>query len=285
MRRLKKPTDDIEEVFSACTQRMRAKTKQKYSSCFSEIKDKSIEYESKMRAGKAEEISEQKKIGTVSASEIKKLYTDRLASPKHPARHYYDLYLHNATNGICPYCNYREATTLDHFLPKAHYIPLVITPTNLVPCCKDCNKNKLDDVIHSREDVFFNPYYEDVDDTLWLKGTLIKDITQGNLSMLFSVKDDIEGVDECYIARLKNQFEKLKLGNAYGIQASRELLSVKQRLIIYYKDGGPDAALKEIHYEIKSRNDNPNSWQSAMYRGLIDPWLFYVFLPSQLNNS
>lgn len=103
--------------------------------------------------------------------------------------------------------------------------------------------------------------------------------------MLFSVKDDIEGVDECYIARLKNQFEKLKLGNAYGIQASRELLSVKQRLIIYYKDGGSDAALREIQYEIKSRNDNPNSWQSAMYRGLIDPWLFDVFLPFQLKQQ
>ena len=284
MRRLPRPVDSLDDVFSACTQRMRRQTKKQYSACLAEIKRRSLEYDRNMQAGTVENIHEQESIGALEKEEIEKLYTQRLSKKGHPARYYYDLYLHNANQGICPYCNCRDATTIDHFLPKAHYVPLVITPANLVPCCKDCNKNKLDEVVHTKEEVFFNPYYEDIDEKTWLKGTLVRETKNDNLSMIFSVDENIAGADESYIERLKYQFDKLQLGYSYGLNAGRELGPVRRLLIKYYEAGGRDAVLRDIQYEIDSRSDNPNSWQSAMYRGLIDQWFLDVFLPSQVNN-
>ena len=41
---------------------------------------------------------------------------------------------------LCPYCNKRESTTLDHIVPVAR--GGAHTLANLVPCCKSCNSSK-----------------------------------------------------------------------------------------------------------------------------------------------
>lgn len=71
----------------------------------------------------------------------------------------------------CPYCNRHYTITVvktkshtnirpqfDHFLPKYMYPLTAICFYNLVPCCADCNKTKLERIIkiHPYEDCFEN---------------------------------------------------------------------------------------------------------------------------------
>lgn len=239
-------------------------------------------FDKKMSLSKISEITTREDINGVSKSEIEKLYTDKLSNKRTYARKYYDKLLQGAPQGICPYCNYREATTLDHFLPKAHYTPLVITPANLVPACKDCNTAKDDVVVKTDDAAFFNPYYEDIDSQTWLIATLIENVDCKELTMIYSVDESISKKNIRDSIRLKNQFERLGLGNVYGIQASRELLTVKRRCIRIYKLNGRASVLQDIKDNIKDRYDNPNSWQSAMYRGLKTIWFLDEWLPRHL---
>ncbi|TGA97710.1 hypothetical protein E4665_11460 [Sporolactobacillus shoreae] len=71
-----------------------------------------------------------------------KVYTQKMVPKSQLGRPYYDLFLSLPPNEKCPYCGQKKVSTLDHFLPKSVYTPLIVTPTNLVPSCKDCNTEK-----------------------------------------------------------------------------------------------------------------------------------------------
>ncbi|TPJ42888.1 HNH endonuclease signature motif containing protein [Mesorhizobium sp. B2-7-1] len=44
---------------------------------------------------------------------------------------------------MCPFCGGLGHTwTLDHYLPKANFPAYSVNPSNLVPCCRDCNSGK-----------------------------------------------------------------------------------------------------------------------------------------------
>lgn len=278
-RTILKPTCDVEDVFNCCISGMRSPLKADMEKCRSTILSESKSFDKKMLCGQISAIIPQEDINGVPKHEIEKLYTQKLINKNGKARKYYDLLLQGAPYGICPYCNHREASTLDHFLPKAHYTPLVITPVNLVPACKDCNTNKNDVIVQAEDEAFFNPYYENVDAHVWLVATLIENLDCQELAMLYSVDSVIALSDEHYYNRLNHQLSTLQLERIYGIQASRELQTVKRQYIRIFKASGRDAVLHEIEFQIEDRSDNPNSWQSAMYRGLNTTWFLDYWLP------
>lgn len=74
----------------------------------------------------------------LSGSEIGFLHTGQMVRPGTPARAYYDKIILAAPYGLCCYCLYGQANTIDHVIPKAHVPALAIDPWNLVPCCGRC---------------------------------------------------------------------------------------------------------------------------------------------------
>ncbi|WP_216332524.1 HNH endonuclease signature motif containing protein [Rhizobium sp. X9] len=81
-------------------------------------------------------------VGTLSKVDFTELYDDGMVGSSGRARKVYDDIL-VSTNGHCPACGgLGTASTLDHYLPKAHYPAYSVFPGNLVPSCKDCNLGK-----------------------------------------------------------------------------------------------------------------------------------------------
>src|SRR5262245_19880217 len=76
-------------------------------------------------------------------SEMVAVYDNRLVKKTAPGRRIYDKIFTSAPNDKCPLCGHRNVKTLDHYLPKALFPALTVTPINLIPACSDCNKAKL----------------------------------------------------------------------------------------------------------------------------------------------
>lgn len=68
-------------------------------------------------------------------NEIINLY-EKLKKNKEPSKYHDKI---KVLSKRCVYCNQSLTYTLDHFLPKSQYPLLSIEPTNLIPCCYECN--------------------------------------------------------------------------------------------------------------------------------------------------
>lgn len=152
--KIPKPDIKVAEIFDACLSNMRTASQLLLRPCLPEIISSTEEYEHCMENGTYENVTLSDSINGVSKSELEKLYTTKLSKAKQPARKYYDKIISTAPMGLCPYCHQQIVSTLDHYYPKAHYISLVISPTNLVPSCASCNKYKSDAIIQKKKMLF-----------------------------------------------------------------------------------------------------------------------------------
>ena len=279
--KIPKPKMTVDEVFKSCISNMKKESQERFCPCLPDILAATKDYEDNMEKGHPQNVAECRNIQGVPKSELKKLYTEKLSKIKQPAREYYDKIISLAPGGICPYCKHQIVTTLDHYFPKAHYISLVITPTNLIPACSNCNDYKQDLIVKEKEDAIFNPYYEDCDGIIWLKASLNRDIVSDFLTMTFSVCPP-EECDPVLQKRLENQFNTLRLNNLYSKHAAEELIAVASRHLRIFKAFGASEVRKSILESLEDNTYRPNSWQSAMYRSLDDDWYLNKWLPKHL---
>ena len=278
--KIPKPQMTVNEVFDSCLSNMREANKEKFRPCLPTILAETRSYEKNMEDGEPQNVAQCGEIHGLPMSEVEKLYTAKLSKLKQPARKYYDEILSLSPSGICPYCRQQIVTTLDHYYPKAHYIPLVITPTNLVPSCAGCNKNKSDAVIRQKEDAVINPYYEDSDALVWLRAELQRDSPAEYVPMSFCVCPS-GACDPVLLRRLKNQFELLRLNDLYSKHAAENMIAVTKRHLRIFKASGTDGVKESILESIEDNEYRPNSWQSAMYRALDDDWYLGKWLPEK----
>lgn len=278
--KMTKPNTTIEEVFALCTENMHDANKKKYAPCLDEMILATQDYERKMEQGSPQDVTLCAAVGGLPCKEVEKLYKDKMAKIKQPARKYYDQIMAGAPRGMCPYCRQRIVSTLDHYYPQAHYASLVIAPSNLIPACGDCNKNKLDTIFDKKECAILNPYYEDLDRFVWLKASLTEDLQADQLTMSFCV----DPPDECDLIlrkRLENQFTIFKLNKLYASHAAEELIGIHSRYLRIYKACGAIEVKNSIHESIQENDYRPNSWQAAMYRALDSEWLYESWLPAK----
>lgn len=275
--KIPKPDIKVTEVFDLCLSNMRTANQLLFRPCLPEIITSTEEYEHHMENGNHENVTSSESISGVPKNELEKLYTAKLSKTKQPARKFYDEIISAAPMGLCPYCRQQIVSTLDHYYPKAHYISLVISPTNLVPSCANCNKNKSDVVIHRKEDAILNPYYEDSDSLIWLSAALVKDPTSDFLTMTFFVLPP-DNCDPILRARLEKQFVLLHLNDLYSKHAAEEMIAVFNRHSRIYKVAGTAGVKESILESLEENEYRPNSWQSAMYRALNDEWYLNEWL-------
>ena len=109
---------------------------------------------------------------------------------------------------VCPYCNRNfinntekyAMAQFDHFFPKSKYPMLALSLYNLIPCCPQCNHNKLE------KELSYSPYNKEFTTDKLLRFNIIPEFVDG-----FEI--GIEAKNEI----IKENIDKLLLKEAYDV--------------------------------------------------------------------
>jgi 5-methylcytosine-specific restriction endonuclease McrA len=205
--------------------------------------------------------------GTVTKDEMVDVYEQRLAGKNGPGRHFYDAIKLLPRQGICPFCDHRPVSTLDHLLPKTFYPALSVAPDNLVGACADCNKAKLSFAPAAAEEVFVHPYFDDIETERWLAAQVV----EGPVAAVVFRTQAIAAWPDELNERVRMQFKMLGLAPLYGAQAAREISDQAQLLETIHDSCGADGVREELRQQAKTREAaRLNSWQAVTYRTLSE---------------
>lgn len=273
MEALRKPSIGARAVFADAKSRVRSNTlRARADDAMNEIVAAEVRYETAATSGNYLKVRRPTTVGpgNLTKAEMEAFYTQRMAHDPSPARHYYDLILAGVRR--CPRCGHRSVSTLDHHLPKAKYIDLVVTPMNLVPSCFDCNRDKPDAVPRSNEEVFLHPYFEDISSDAWLTA---RSPNPASKALIFEV-----GAPSTWsaslTARVRYQFRELHLASLYSGQAADEVVLLKEELAPYLARGGPSRVQGVVAGRATGASRGRlNSWQSAAFTAWAsNPWFY-----------
>jgi hypothetical protein len=271
MIKIEKPNIDLDLLFNAVVGEVgNAILRSRYNACLPEIQLAAQEFEDKITTGQIYTIIQGTSVnGDLSAVAFKNLYDQHMVA-KEVGRVYYDQILEAAPMGLCPLCGHREATALDHYLPKSLFPRLSVVPINLVPACKDCNTGKLVSYPINSEQETLHPYFDDIDLDLWLKMEVLH---TNPVSILFSVERP-DGWTTLLLDRVVGHFDAFGLRRLYGVQAARELSGMKKQLTRVHDNGGGLSVKKHLQDAAESWVEvRLNSWKAAFYHGLsMDDW-------------
>lgn len=151
----------VSEIFSTCANGFRDKEKVKaLLTLKKDVVDISNDY-SRYVPNNIESLPDY----TFSISDNKNLisvYDKKFSEKNFPAGRKYYNKIRAASNGKCAICEIGEASSLDHYLPKAQYPLLCVTPANLVPQCQSCNKNKGIFFEKKEDQMLLHPYFDNL---------------------------------------------------------------------------------------------------------------------------
>ncbi len=185
---------------------------------------------------------------------------------------YYDKIMSNA-NRICPFCGEGVPTNLDHFLPKSAYQLLVVTPTNLIPSCKDCNMDKSSIAPVNNGTVPLHPYFDEVSD-IWLEANI--DFSSENYLDIEFYNAFDKGKDEILFERIETHMNVHGLKTNFASHAN-SMVNAKKKNHFSAALISTETLKKDMENELSSfEYEDINSWRAALYRSLIKNVLEYA---------
>lgn len=265
---INKPTDNAKDVFETCISNYSNESyKTRLNSVSTFIESSSTNYDNQASANNLNSISMTDNVNSiVTVDEMTKVYDHKLVRKGQPGRGYYEKLRLSAKNNICPLCNQRTVTTLDHVLPKTLYPTFAVTPFNLIPACADCNKIKDRYQPDAPEKEIIHPYYDDISIQQYLFA-LVEETTPASLSFYIKLSNPATIIEK----RLEKHFSLFSLNELYTSNAAEELCNISHRLSKLYSTGGKDCVAQYLIDEFESRyQNNKNSWQTAMYKALAE---------------
>lgn len=284
MKSLEKPNYLAKDTFLKCISTMNeGDSKVRLISCASLVEKATLEFEIKKTHCKLHEIQNIKVTrktkndflvdGKVTVEEMKDVYTNKFVPKDSPGRSVYNIIFESPKFGVCPLCSHRGVKTLDHYLPKAHYPALSVTPSNLIPSCYECNLAKLTDISYPltcSEEEILHPYFDNVEKEKWLIAE-VKHLSPPVI--VFSVKKP-DNWDELLFKRTECHFRSLSLNDLYSTQASLMLSNIHHLVRKKYSEGGKNGVqFFLLENEESYRLNNQNSWQTAFFNALgNDDW-------------
>lgn len=171
-----------------------------------------------------------------------------------------------AFSGLCAFCTETQASTLDHYLPKALYPELSILSANLLPVCHTCNHKKSNIIGSISEGRFIHPYFDD----LSAIGPLIECVitrSANQLNVDFDIRTDLPS-DIFKVALF--HFNKLGLALRYSEASAVEILNHAGLFVEAHQDEGPSGVKREaarIEKSIRRKFDDLY-WKVALYRAM-----------------
>lgn len=261
-----KPIMKVEDVFSACISNYKDESyKSKLEGVTDYIVSNTNTYNRLAASNNISSISTSTTVdGSITVNEMKKVYERKLACKGQPGRRYYEELKLQALHNICPLCNQRTVSTLDHVLAKKDYPTFAVSPVNLIPACADCNKIKSTYSPSSPEEEIMHPYYDDISSKQYLYASVNEDTPP---SVTFYIKSsNLETIIE---KRLKKHFTLFALNELYIANSAKALSGMHFRLSKLNTSGGSSSIKEHLKEEFYSRyNDNKNSWETALYEAL-----------------
>ena len=269
MRKINRPTFTVREVFGACIVNVADNAlKLALEHSIDLVENAEADFDLKKRTNSLHTIQRGVAVNAIANTEqLKKVYTDRLVKKTNGGRMYYDAILFSAPRGICPLCSQRNATTLDHYLPKSEYPLLSAAPLNLIPACKDCNTGKLCNYPKNSKEETLHPYYDNVEDFEWLKSRVL----QPYPFLIEYYVDPPANINQLLKDRIQYHFDCFNLNSLYTTHATEEFMNSYIQLTNLFNNGGRDSLIHFLQECYESRKiSSKNSWQTAFYSGLLN---------------
>ena len=119
---------------------------------------------------------------------------------------------------LCPYCNIREPSEFDHYLPKSKFQEFSVLSSNLIWTCHQCNHKKKEHF--SKLDRFLNTYCDIIPDEQFLFCNIGLPIEEEGVSFHLEKPDTI--TDQQY-KDITDHVKKLKLLETYEDRATQKL--------------------------------------------------------------
>jgi len=170
------------------------------------------------------------------------------------------------SNYFCPICEQpRDISQLeiDHFLPKSKAPTLSIYSKNLVPICRDCNKEKKEKILD-----LFHPYFDSaLPASQWLQVLIEKNYDTRSIVFVYTVHFASAGIplSDLEKNKIRNSFDICKLQNTYSLLASQEVL---EQIDIWKRE----YKIRPLEFREKMRflSENPKvlAWKSALYKAI-----------------
>ncbi|MCA3987378.1 HNH endonuclease [Vibrio vulnificus] len=265
---ISKPTIDIDTIFLACANSIKNNTKKerilkigKYIRGSSKVYDVHANYRLFYKL-----IDEYDTNAACDANkdELIELYEGQLRNKE--ARQYYDKLLSLAINGLCPFCGFAQATTLDHYMPKKKYPSFSIYPLNLIPSCGDCNFKKREGVATLAGEQIIHPYYDsELFKEQWLFAT-VKNTTPASLVFTVEPPSNFSDLDK---ERISSHFKELNLAQRFSVQVANEIAQLRFELDWDFLQTGAKGVKRALDNKFQASNRlHKNSWKTAMYQAL-----------------
>lgn len=269
MRTLARPAFTVEHCVTLCADSIQDKAlSMRLLGELDTFKAAELDYLSKGPGAQLYLIEESLGVGDwIDGPEMTHLYDRTFVRKTGPTRHIYNLLKLSAIGGICPLCNQRVVSTLDHQLAKAHHPALTITPINMVPACKDCNSDTVVRRATSQEEQTLHPYFDAADHDIWLEATLIQETPP---ALVFSANPPSTWTPMLR-AMVASHFHVFGLGTLYSVHAAGELVNVSHDVCMNAMH--MDSLTIQSHLRQQAANRRfvqKNSWQGAMYQALAD---------------
>ncbi len=192
------------------------------------------------------------------------LYDKRMAAKKSTGRMIYDQLILSSRDGMCALCGALPAASLDHYLPKAKFPALAVSPVNLVPVCQSCNHSKGSYTAACAADSPVHPYFDNFNDDIWL--TCVVDSENGAVTFEALPPDSWEPERA---GRIVRHFENLHLAAMYSSFASQAIQGNRYELDLTFHSAGALAVRDELDRKARSwRTFDLNSWQAALFSAL-----------------
>lgn len=271
MWKLEKPVRAAGPTYATCISRVNAGLKARLDAVKQDIVDASNAFETAADTASLHTLPHPSLVGgDITKTEMVAVYTDRFAKKGSAGRHIYDELFTAPRHGRCPLCGERSVSTLDHHLPKAHYIALAVAPLNLVPACFDCNRAKLEMVPQCSEEETLHPYFDDVENELWVKALVLQ---MAPAALRFFVEPP-DNWDILKSDRVRHHFKTLRLAALYAAVSAEELSNIRYELSGLYDKGGTEFVREHLLDRAEScRRNHVNSWQTATYAAISnDAW-------------
>ena len=266
MRKLPKPTFDLNDIITDCVSNMR-EGKDKYLTAIPVIDTYSTQYDESMFQGAAHELAVHDMVtDDLSKDDMISLYTNKFAKKDQPGRKYYDKIKLAPPNSICPLCGIGQVTTLDHYMAKTLYPSLAVTPHNLIPACRDCNDPRGAVHFESAGDMTLHPYYDEVQNLEWLSAVIVSTFP---ICVRYTVSDTV--LDSELRVRLSMHLEVFDLSNRYSKKAAEEISAHKLTYQAMLDNGGIEGLREYLQLLYTSAYSvEKNSWRTALYRALMN---------------
>lgn len=179
---------------------------------------------------------------------------------------------HYSIASVCQYCGINDASTMDHYLPKAIYPEYSVHSLNLIPCCSDCNllKNNewLDVKIKNRK--IINLYLDFLPIERYLFAKVIYKYGVPKISIWL---ENINNIDIGLFNLIESHFDRLHLLDRYKKRFSH----VHDELFIAFKGINktirrPDL-IKELilsDYDLLAKNFGANYYKLIFKEALAN---------------